>query len=176
MTTGMYDVVKDWSVYATQIDIMHRRLSKNGEKEAMEMRQKLAQSIVDAYANDGNDATNITLEEAMGYIDSAYQSRTGQSLVETIDQTTRKADSFWNYVPIVNLFIDDTTAEDVYQMMDGKEPNIKKAEGKFAKTASTTAQGAAAGAAIGAACGGGIGAIPGAIIGGIVGLASGLLD
>lgn len=173
--TGMYSVIKDWPVYGTQLDIMHKRLSGNNEKEALEMRRKMAQSVVDAYNNDGDDNTNVSLEEAMAYIDSQYQTRTGTSIVDTIEQTTKSAKSFWNYVPIVNLFIDDTTAEDLYKMMDGKEANTKTAEGKFGKTLSTTAQGAAIGAGLGSIVPG-LGTVLGAGVGAAIGLLSGLFD
>ena len=38
----------------------------------------------------------------------------GASVVDTIQASTKSANSFWNYVPIVNWFIDDTSAEDLY--------------------------------------------------------------
>jgi len=108
----------------------------------------------------------------------------GVSVVDTINATTKSADSFWNYVPIVNLFIDDTSAEDLYAYMDGEKPDTETAEGKLGKTASTTGMGAASGAGIGAAVGTwifpgigtGLGAGIGAAIGAVAGWLSGKCD
>lgn len=182
--TGMYSVIQDWSVYATQLDIMHKRLSGNSEKEALAMRQQMAQSVVDAYNNDGDDSTNITLEEAMSYIDQQYQARTGTSIVSTIEETTKGADSFWNYVPIVNWFIDDTTAEDLYKIMEGKKDvntNNPEGLGKLAGNMAVGAGVAAIGTYIGccAAAGSfvpGIGTAIGAGVGLLVGLGAWGLD
>ena len=176
--TGMYAVIKDWSIYATDMQIMHERLSGNNEEKALDMRREIAQSVVDTYANDGDDNTNITMEQALGYVDAQYKALTGQSIVDTIGQTTKSANSFWNYVPIVNWFVDDTTAEDLYAYMDGEKPDTQTAEHKVGKVASTAAQGAAIGAGLGL-CGGPFAPLTctaGAIIGGIAGLFAGLVD
>jgi hypothetical protein len=168
--TGMSAGVVDWATYDTQIAMMHNRLSGNNEEEALEMRQQMAQSIMNAYNSDADETNDITMEQALSYVDARYQQVTGQSIITTIDETTKSANSFWNYVPIVNWFIDDTSAEDLYDVMEGKEANTKDKENKggaWANIGGCTAVGAGIGTAfcpgIGSAVGAGIGFVVGGI-------------
>ena len=158
--------IKDYTFLGTNLQIMHSRLSGNNEEEALAMRSDMAKTIMEMYASNGSE---ITEAEALAMVDSQYKYMSGgASVVDTIKETTKSANSFWNYVPIVNLFIDDSSEEDLYKMMNGEKPDTKTAEGKFGKTVSSTAIGAAIGAPF---------FFPvGAIVGGAIGLISGLLD
>lgn len=163
--SGNYQI-KDYTFLGTDLQIMHSRLAGNNEKEALAMRRDMAATIMEMYANNGSE---ITEEEALAIIDTQYKYMSGgASVVDTIKETTKSANSFWNYVPIVQHFIDDTSEEDLYKMMKGEEVDTKTAEGKFGKTAASTVIGATIGAPF---------CFPiGAIVGGVIGLASGLLD
>ncbi len=175
MTTAVSSYkITDYTFLATDLEIMHARLSGDNEFEALDMRKDMATSIMQMYEDNGS---SISEEEALAIIDSQYKYMSGgDSVVDTINATTKKADSFWNYVPIVNLFIDDTSAEDLYSYMDGEKPNTKDLDKNgFAKVLSSTAAGAGAGAGIGF-CFAGVGAVPGAIVGGIAGFISGIAD
>lgn len=178
MTTAVSNYkITDYRFLATDLAIMHGRLSGNNEKKALDMRKEMAGTIMQMYKDNGS---SISQEEALAIVDQEYRYMSGgATVVDTIQQTTQSANSFWNYVPIVNLFIDDTTAEDLYAYMDGdKDVDTTFAEGKLGKTVSTTAQGAAIGAGLGL-CGGPFAPLTctaGAIIGGIIGLVSGLID
>lgn len=174
MTTAVSNYkITDYTFLATDLAIMNDRLSGNNEHEALDMRKEMAASIMEMYTNNGS---TISEAEALAMVDKQYSCVAGESLVDTIKETTKSADSFWNYVPIVNLFIDDTSAEDLYKYMEGEEANTKDLEKNgFAKVLSSTAAGAGAGAGVGA-CFAGVGAIPGAIVGGIIGLVTGIVD
>ncbi|MBR3605543.1 MAG: hypothetical protein IKL52_05910 [Candidatus Gastranaerophilales bacterium] len=169
--------IRDFSFLGTDLEIMHSRLSGNNEKEALAMRSEMADNIMEMYANNGS---SITRDEALAMVDTQYKYMSGgASVVDTIKETTKDADSFWNYVPIVNLFIDDTSEEDLYKMMDEEQVDTETAEGKTGKVAGNVASGAAVGAAIGTALGGwafGLGTAIGAGVGALVGLFSGLFD
>ncbi len=166
---GMTAGVVDWSVYDTQIQVMHSRLSGNDEEAALDMRQQMAQSVMTAYENAGQP---ITKEEALSYVDSRYQQVTGKSLVATIEETTKS--SFWNYVPLVNLFVEEPSAEDLYKVMEGKkleDVEHKEAEkngwGVAGTVTTYTAIGAGIGTAICPGLGSAIGAGAGLIVGGV---------
>lgn len=166
--------IKDYTFLGTDLQIMHSRLSGNNEEEALAMRSDMAKTIMEMYASNGSE---ITEAEALAIVDSQYKYMSGgASVVDTIKETTKSANSFWNFVPIVNLFIDDTSEEDLYKMMNGEKPDTKTAEGKFGKTAGCVGTGAAIGAAIGTCFGPGPGTLIGAGIGAAVGLISGLFD
>ncbi|MBQ4646698.1 MAG: hypothetical protein IJB79_05060 [Candidatus Gastranaerophilales bacterium] len=177
--TAMSSGVVDWATYDTQIQIMYNRLSGNEEEEALAMRQQMAQSVMNAYNSDDDTTNDITMEQALSYIDARYQQVTGQSVIATIDETTKT--SFWNYVPIVNCFVNETSAEDLYKIMEGEDPeNVEHEEDKTAGgTAGTIAACTAAGATIGTAVGGwafGLGTVVGAGVGFAVGVVNELID
>lgn len=168
--TGMTAGVVDWGTYDTQIQVMYARLMGNNEEEALAMRQQMATSIMDAYNSDDDEANNITMEQALSYVDARYQQVTGMSIVGSIQETTKN--SFWNYVPIINLFTDETSAEDLYKIMEGEDPeNIKHQDNKkngwgvAGTLAGYTAIGAGVGSVVpvvGTAVGAGVGFVVGA--------------
>lgn len=169
--------IKDYTFLGTDLQIMHSRLSGNNEEEALAMRSQMADDIMAMYEANGS---SISRAEALAMVDNQYKYMSGgASVVDTIKESTKDANSFWNYVPIVNLFIDDTSEEDLYKMMEGQETNTKNAEGKAIGTAAVGAVagyavGAAvaikAGTAIGTAVCPGFGTLVGAGIGAVVGL------
>ena len=183
-TTNSNYKITDFTFLANDLQIMHGRLMGNNEKEALDMRKSMAAEIMQMYADNGS---SITEKKALALVDQQYKCMSGgASIIDSIQATTKDADSFWNHVPIVNLFIDDTSAEDLYDYMEGKDPDTKTAEDKGKKTLAATTSGVATGAAIGAGlglCGGPFapitvagGAAVGAIVGGVAGFFSGLFD
>ena len=192
---GMTDGVVDWGTYDTQMQMMHNRLSGNEEEKALDMRKEMATSIMNAYNSDDDAENDITMEQALSYVDARYQQVTGRSIITTIGETTKGADSFWNKVPIVNWFIDNTTAEDLYEYMEDGE-NAKMNGKKANDTSDNTSKlfmgvGVTGGAALGvkfgctigaiagpagSAAGAAVGALVGAGIGFVCGLGKNLLD
>lgn len=189
MTTAVSGYkITDYTFLATDLEIMHARLSGDNETEALDMRQDMAASIMEMYEANGS---SISEKEALAIIDQQYKYMSdGASIVDTINATTKGADSIWNKVPIVSWFIDNTTAEDLYDYMENgtnakmEETNANATNdimsSRFLVAATAGAGlglkfGCAVGS-IGGPAGSAAGAALGAIIGGAFGLVTGWLE
>lgn len=189
MTTAVSSYkITDYTFLATDLEIMHARLSGNNETQALDMRKDMAASIMEMYEDNGS---SITEKEALAIIDSQYKYMSGgASVVDTINATTKGADSIWNKIPIVSWLIDNTTAEDLYDYMENgsnakmEETNANTANdimsSRFLVAATAGAGlglkfGCAVGS-IGGPAGSAAGAALGAIIGGAFGLVTGWLE
>ena len=163
MTTAVSSYkITDYTFLATDLEIMHARLSGNNETQALDMRKDMAASIMEMYEDNGS---SISEKEALAIIDSQYKYMSGgASVVDTINATTKGADSFWNKVPIVSLFIDNTTAEDLYTYMNGDKDN-KTTEQKANDVADCASKGALIGVGAGAVAGLKFGATIGSVFG-----------
>lgn len=144
--------INDFRFLATDLSIMHSRLSGNNEYVALNMRKQMADSIMQIYEANGS---SISQDEALALVDEQYTYMSGgASVVDTIEASTKSSNSFWNNVPIVNWFIDDTSAEDLFDYMkSGEFDSNRQSEEKTDKVVKTSAVGAAAGTAIGACTG-----------------------
>lgn len=160
--------IKDYGFLRTNLELMNARLNGGNQYQALDMRDEMAQTIMDMYAENGS---SISKEEALALVDLNYRSISGNvSVVQTIQNTTKSADSFWNNVPIVNWFIDDTSAEDLFDYMDdGKMSFTRQAGEKAEKVAKTGAVGAVTGTVIGV----GTGALFGVKLGAALGVTAG---
>lgn len=160
--------IKDFGFLRTDLELMNARLNGGNQYQALDMRDEMAQTIMDMYAENGS---SISKEEALALVDLNYRSISGNvSVVQTIQNTTKSADSFWNNVPIVNWFIDDTSAEDLFDYMDdGKMSFTRQAGEKAEKVVKTGAVGAVTGTVIGV----GTGALFGVKLGAAIGVTTG---
>ena len=156
--------IKDYGFLRTDLELMNAKFNDGNQYQALDMRDEMAQTIMDMYAENGS---SISKDEALALVDLNYRSISGNvSVVQTIQNTTKSADSFWNNVPIVNLFIDDTSAEDLFDYMDdGKLDKERVSKDNTEKAAKTVAVGTAAGAAIGI----GVAALSGTKVGSAIG-------
>ena len=156
--------IKDYGFLRTDLELMNAKFNDGNQYQALDMRSEMAQTIMDMYAENGS---SISKDEALALVDLNYRSISGNvSVVQTIQNTTKSADSFWNNVPIVNLFIDDTSAEDLFDYMDdGKLDKERVSKDNTEKAAKTVAVGTAAGAAIGI----GVAALSGTKVGSAIG-------
>ena len=156
--------IKDYGFLRTDLELMNAKFNDGNQYQALDMRDEMAQTIMDMYTENGS---SISKDEALALVDLNYRSISGNvSVVQTIQNTTKSADSFWNNVPIVNLFIDDTSAEDLFDYMDdGKLDKERVSKDNTEKAAKTVAVGTAAGAAIGI----GVAALSGTKVGSAIG-------
>ena len=160
--------IKDYGFLRTDLELMNARLNGGNQYQALDMRDEMAQTIMDMYAENGS---SISKEEALALVDLNYRSISGNvSVIQTIQNTTKSADSFWNNVPIVNWFIDDTSAEDLFDYMDNGEMSFTRQAGEKAeKVVKTGAVGAVTGTVIGV----GTGALFGVKLGAALGVTAG---
>lgn len=168
--------IKDYGFLASDLEVMYGRLSSNDQKEALDMRKEMAQQIMQIYQENGS---SISEKEALGLVDLNYRSMSctgGASVVETIQATTKDANSILNYIPVVSWFVDNTSAEELYDYMeDGKTSAGDKFLNSAGKVLGQTGTAVAAGAAIGSVVPV-IGTTAGALVGLVVGLVSGAID
>lgn len=119
-------------------------------------RDVMVEQIINTYKHNG---VEIDEDEARAMVDYQFSIvNGGVSFQDQIKTNTAEADSFWNNVPIVNCFFDNTTEEDVYQIMNGEKPDVKTTGQEVVQTVGCVGGGALIGGIIGGPAGAAIGA------------------
>lgn len=143
--------IKDFKFLKSGLEEMQLRLYNGDQYAALDKRKEMAEIIMSMYEQNGS---SISEQEALSLVDANYESLTPEhtSVVDSLASTSNYKDSFWNSVPIVNWFIEDTTTDDLLDYYnDGKLDEARLAEKEKSRKQTAKVIGGIAGGT--AACG-----------------------
>ncbi len=122
--------IKNFKFLRSNLEVMQLKMNNGDQYAALDMRKEMAEIIMSMYEQNGS---SISEQEALSLVDVNYESLTPEhtSVVDSLASTSNYKDSFWNGVPIVNWFIEDTTTADLLDYYnDGKMDEGRLAEKK----------------------------------------------
>lgn len=126
------------SGYSSDMEIIQKYLEDGKTDKAIEMYESLFDDVKETTSNYNYELTD---SEIKSILKNAYQSSTGYSILDSIEDNT--SSSFWTgfkqSIPIFGLFCNDTSEAEAVAKLSGQEVSTKDKVAKFAGMAAGTA-------------------------------------
>lgn len=126
------------SGYSSDMEIIQKYLEDGKTDKAIEMYESLFDDVKETTSNYNYELTD---SEIKSILKNAYQSSTGYSILDSVEDNT--SNSFWTgfkqSIPIFGLFCNDTSEAEAIAKLSGQEVSTKDKVAKFAGMAAGTA-------------------------------------